>query len=408
MNNNKLKILILSITILLLAIAGFFVFRRFEKKSKNINFTIQQKLETSRKSQDEKISTSSELGKESIESTTTPEIATNDQAVMATSSQAMDMLFFGDLMLDRYVGENIRKYGYVYPFLKLFDCGSTTQNCLPIDPSLNIFFQKAEVVSVNLEGAVTDKGKHYPPGNSYDFAFDPKLIGNLKKFGINYLSIANNHLSDQGADGISQTAKNLDKLGIAYAGCIDALVGDCSSRIIEKNGKKISMVSLSMVYKKFDQQKTNQIIKSLDAKSDLVVVNIHWGIEYSHQFSKSQQAVAHQLADSGADLIIGHHPHVVQGMEIYGTKNIPIFYSLGNFIFDQYFSSDTQEELAVGVVFSDGKPKIVLFPMNSSKSQPAVLAGKAKAEFLKKFTSWSLLDTKIKASIEKRSSLEIN
>jgi poly-gamma-glutamate synthesis protein (capsule biosynthesis protein) len=147
-------------------------------------------------------------------------------------------------------------------------------------------------------------------------------------------------------------------------------------------------------------EKVKKIIADLNGRTDLIIVNIHWGVEYEHVFNKTQQDLARDLIDSGADIIIGHHPHVVQGLEIY--KNKPIFYSLGNFIFDQDFSRDTQEELAVEINFNpDGQAKARLYPLLSRQSQPSLMAGKEKENYLKKIAGWSKGDSELFEQIKK-------
>jgi poly-gamma-glutamate synthesis protein (capsule biosynthesis protein) len=103
-----------------------------------------------------------------------------------------------------------------------------------------------------------------------------------------------------------------------------------------------------------------------------------------------QQQVGHQLIAAGADIIIGHHPHVIQGLEIYQGK--PIFYSLGNFIFDQYFSSDTQEGLGVGIELANDKITIKLIPFVSEFSQVRFMDEKEKKIFYENFVKWSKID----------------
>ena len=132
--------------------------------------------------------------------------------------------------------------------------------------------------------------------------------------------------------------------------------------------------------------------------TDLVIVNVHWGTEYEHQFNKIQQETAHNLIDAGADIIIGHHPHVVQGIEIYQGK--PIFYSLGNFIFDQYFSSDTRAGLAVGINITDGKSEFYLFPLKSKLSQVELTEGAEKEKFFSDLINWSNLEENYKEQIK--------
>lgn len=244
----------------------------------------------------------------------------------------INMLFAGDLMLDRYVKDRIDKYGLDYLFAK-------------VDPE---FWQGLDLFSVNLEGAVTEAGQHYEPVKAYDFAFAPEIVAGLKKYNINFFNLANNHIDDQGLKGIEQTRKNLDELEFSYAGCPNGIISDCSTKVMTVNDIKIGMVGLSTLWSRPDPDKLRKMMDDVNEQSDYVVVNVHWGEEYETKSNKLQQELGRQLIDLGADLIIGHHPHVVQETEIYKDKYI--YYSLGNFIFDQYFAEATQKGLLVKVV----------------------------------------------------------
>ncbi len=259
----------------------------------------------------------------------------------------ISFLFSGDIMMDRHVLNLIEKNGVEY---LLDDLGNSFD------------FTVFDLISANLEGAVTNGGEHYKPENLYDFAFDPEHIEKLKKYNFNFFNIANNHLADQGLKGIEETRKNLDALAFNYSGCSDSLIDDCTTKIIEIKNKKIAMLGFSAVYKSLDLDKLKKEIEVARENSDLLIVNIHWGTEYQRKYNKTQQNLAHLIIDSGADAIIGHHPHVIQGIEIY--KNKPIFYSLGNFIFDQYFSSDTQNGLMIELKFNE-KLFIKIHPIKS-------------------------------------------
>jgi poly-gamma-glutamate synthesis protein (capsule biosynthesis protein) len=301
--------------------------------------------------------------------------------------KTMSFLFLGDMMLDRYVLGKIKKVG--------------VDNLLKnIAGEENRFFMGQDIVSTNLEGVVTNKGSHYSPNYQNDFAFSPENVAILKKYNFNFFNLANNHLTDQSVKGITETRQNLSNLKVNYSGSADSAVDEYSSYVINIGGQKVAMVGLSMVYHDFDLKKANALIKDLKSKNDKVIVNIHWGSEYQHQFSKKQQAVAYALVDSGADLIIGHHPHVVQGMEVY--KNKFIFYSLGNFIFDQYFSADTQEELAIGLNFTGSSTTAYLYPIVSKDMAPELLKGDKKAEFLQKFIKWSSASKEIESQIKQQ------
>ena len=294
------------------------------------------------------------------------------------------MLFFGDMMLDRHVGERIAQAGIDYIFEKL---------------DKEKFFSGYNLIGCNLEGAVTDNGAHYNPVMSYDFAFAPKLINELKNYNFNFFNLANNHFADQGERGIIETRENLDELGFNYVGCPDGIANDCSVKTIELSGKRIGVVGFSMVYSELNDIEIRDIIENLAGQTDVVIVNIHWGVEYEHQFNKIQQKIARTIIDAGADIIIGHHPHVVQGIEVYKGKLI--FYSLGNFIFDQYFSRDTQEGLAVGINLDDDGQKFFFYPLKSKLSAVELMDDNEKKIFFNQLISWSEIDEENKEKIIK-------
>lgn len=302
--------------------------------------------------------------------------------IIKPESPAYDLLFFGDLMLDRNVGKIIKQ-------------DKNGVNGLLIDMPTD-FFINHDIVGANLEGAVTVGGKHAAPINSYDFAFAPELVKVFKdNYNFNFFDISNNHVTDQGVAGFKETQQNLEDLSLNFVGCPDKQVGDCSVKFIKVNGKTIGVAGFSMVYGVFPVSEALEKIKSLASSTDMVIVNVHWGTEYEHRFSKVQQNLAHKIIDAGASAVIGHHPHVVQGMEIY--NNHPIFYSLGNFIFDQYFSTDTQEELAVNLKYQNKVWQIVLTPLSSNRSHISIMGEQAKKKFLQKFVSWSNLNEDFKS-----------
>lgn len=323
------------------------------------------------------------------------EVLSNHQAILSSQTQwrlpenapvdnDLRFYFFGDLMLDRHVGERLADK----PLSTLFS---------GFDGD-NRFWAGADIVGANLEGAVTDSGAHYAPQNAYDFAFPPTRIAELKDYGFNYFTSANNHFSDQGQMGVEETRKNLSELGFNYSGSTDAKIDEYSRKDVIVSNQKIAMIGLSMVYNDFDLETAEKLIETASLETDLVIVNIHWGTEYQHQFSKHQQNIGQSLIEAGADAIIGHHPHVVQGMEIYQGK--PIFYSLGNFIFDQYFSEDTQEGLSVGLDISPATTTIFFQPLKSEKAAPRLMTAVEKTKFLEKFSGWSQADSDLEMKIK--------
>ena len=309
--------------------------------------------------------------------------ASGSLPVASDKEEGPHLLFFGDLMLDRNVAAILKNKNLD---LLLEGLASSTD------------FKQFDLVGANLEGAVTNKGEHYSPEMGFDFAFLPDRVAQLKSYNFSYFTIANNHITDQGAKGLGETRKNLSDLEFNYSGDADAQISSSSLTQLVIHNQKISLVAFSMVYHNFDLTKAKELIGAAKKESAWVIVNIHWGNEYQHNHSASQQKIAHEFIESGADIIIGHHPHVVQGIEIY--KNRPIFYSLGNFIFDQYFSPDTQEGLGVELDLQAESIGIKLIPLSSRKSAPSLMGEEKKVRFLENLAAWSQADESLKAQIK--------
>ena len=151
-----------------------------------------------------------------------------------------------------------------------------------------------------------------------------------------------------------------------------------------------------------DKMKAIELVRKVSEEVDYLIVSIHWGYEYKHIPSDEIQVkLGHTFIDAGADFIIGHHPHVVQSFEEYNGKFI--FYSLGNFVFDQYWSRDTQEELGIKIILTkddeDLVTKVELFPMASTLSQPYLMEGDAKTKWIEKFIGYGKYDENTIAEI---------
>ncbi|NTW22680.1 CapA family protein [Candidatus Falkowbacteria bacterium] len=311
--------------------------------------------------------------------------STSEIEPAAVADKGFSGLFFGDIMIDRHVATRIKND----------DIASLMGG---LSGESGKFFKDYDLVSANLEGAVTDKGAHYALQLTNDFAFKPATVASFKQYGFNFFNLANNHLTDQGQKGVTETRTNLSALGFGYSGCADRQIGDCSGAVKELNGTKIALLGFSMVYGDLDSAAAKLKVAEAKKQNDFVLVNVHWGTEYTHQFSKKQQALGHALVDAGADAVIGHHPHVTQGIERYKGK--PIFYSLGNFIFDQYFSRDTQESLAIGLFMEPGTTTVRIFPLKQKRSVPELMNGKEKDAFLLKVSDWSTSEQEFKEVIK--------
>lgn len=293
--------------------------------------------------------------------------------------RALTILAFGDMMLGRYVRTMMNRYGLDYIFEKM-----------PAG-----FIGDADVVFGNLEGPIKGEGKS--GGTAMNFSFNEDVAPLLKRHGFNLLSVANNHAVDQGWIGRDTTTVALDASGLGWCG--HPSEADPASVYYGSAGdKKFAFVCFHDVNFKLDDEAAVKLVREVGEKVDYAIVSIHWGYEYKHKPDwKTQIEPGRAFVDAGADFVIGHHPHVVQSFEIYNGK--PIFYSLGNFVFDQYWSKDTQEELALGIVLQKNFQKIYLFPMKSELSQSHLMTERERSEWIERFIGYGDYDEEMKTMI---------
>lgn len=263
--------------------------------------------------------------------------------------------FAGDVMFDRGVKGSVKK-NFQGDYNQLFDNINGENN----NESL---FNKDDISFVNLEGPVSDVGHNV--GSIYSFRMDPVVISVLKNLGIDIVSFANNHVGDYTSLAFSDTLKRLQDGNILFTGAGENYTDAINPRVIEKNNIKTCFIGFSDVgpnwIKATDKNpgiliaqdpNFSKIISDAKTGCDVLIVSFHWGDEYQKHNSR-QEKLAHEAIDSGADIIVGAHPHVAQDVEIYKDK--PIMYSLGNFMFDQYFSQETMGGLVVQLkAYKDG------------------------------------------------------
>lgn len=289
--------------------------------------------------------------------------------------ETVKILHFGDMMLDRNVKKQIDRHSADYLFEELL--------------GENSFFPNPDIIAANLEGAFADFKRR--TAKSIAFCFDPTVLPAIKKYGFSVFNLANNHSADMGGAGFAETQKNLKNAGIEFYG-EQYKVGEPSRLIKKVGGKKLGFVGINDIAAKLDVKKALELVADTKTVVDFVIVNAHWGEEYKFlQSNQRQQELARLLIDKGADVVIGHHPHVIQEIEIY--KNRPIFHSLGNFIFDQYFSTTTQQGLGLGLEFINGNTLVAtIFPIESKSSRVRLMDGKQREELLSKIAEKSRLE----------------
>ena len=265
-------------------------------------------------------------------------------------------------MLGRNVQLLGERFGEDYPFEKVKD-----------------LLAQYDVAVGNLEGPVV-AGAPRTPANSFKFAFPTSSPMALRAAGFNLVSLANNHTVDFGQKGYEETVGRLAEEGISSFGHPISGSAAYVKRIEQKN-KKIAFFGYNATYPSLDEKSAlSEISGERESSPDqLIFIFIHWGEEYSLSAGDSQKKLAHEFIDAGATAVIGSHPHVVQEFELY--KNRPVFYSLGNFIFDQYFSKETQEGLMVSAKIFETKIVYEFLPIVSIKSQPGIIESALGAEW---------------------------
>ncbi len=301
----------------------------------------------------------------------------------------------GDIMLDRGVAKVVKLQGKGsdFPFsggsatITGRTCCSALDNPVPVTRrtgragAVRDLLTSADLTVANFENPAPDAFRYHTQGTV--FSADPKLIAGLKKAGFDVVSIGNNHIRDAGAKGILDTIKNLKKYGIKSTGAGANLAAARKPAVVETHGQKVAILGYDTIAKYYaagpstagSAQLSRSVVradikKARAAGADVVIVYPHWGTEYSPRPFAAQQALARAIIDAGADMVIGNHAHWVGAMEVY--KGRPIWYALGNFVFDQDWSEPTMEGITLELTFRGAdlvqarmRPHVIL-----DKSQP--------------------------------------
>lgn len=263
------------------------------------------------------------------------------------------ILFTGDIMLARRVEDEIR-------FAKEKS----------IFRNVRAFQHTHSYVIGNFESAIPEV--HVKTGDfTFQFSSASSTLSYVYDSGFTHLSLANNHAYDFGEEGNESTVRSIHSANMTPFG--NAVTeGENSITRIDVNGETVSIIAIHAVWRSPDMNALKQLIVREEKQTDIQIAVIHWGIEYESVHSQSQEQLAHSLIDMGVDAIIGHHPHVIQDIGLY--KNAPIFYSLGNYVFDQYWNEAVQTGLTVSLVPNDDTLTFKIVPIKIVRSVPEVIA----------------------------------
>ena len=239
----------------------------------------------------------------------------------------------GDVSFTRDIGKFIhlkRRKDYNYPL-------SFVKNIL----------EKSDLTLINLETTITPRLNYLSPlfrKNKLNFSSHYMALNSLVNNGVNVVNLANNHMNDYGSIGLENTIDLVNKAGLTHVGTHKDI-----SNIFVINGVRIGILGVCRNFLKVKNSHINSYnssryqnlleqVRLLKTKSDIVIVTIHWGTEYKLKPNRNQRFLAKLLVENGSDVIIGHHPHVIQSMETIkvGNRKGTVFYSIGNFLFDSH------------------------------------------------------------------------
>lgn len=276
------------------------------------------------------------------------------ETVLETPSNELTLMVTGDIMLGRTVmTKSIEEMSWEYPVTYVAERLS-----------------RSDITFSNLENPIIADCPIHTSG--FTFCSPPESLGTLTKSGVNIVTIANNHTLNYGREGLSETKFHLKNNEILSTG-----TGEIE--VIEIKGYKLGFIGLDLVTNEFESEMISFIKESKD-KADFLILGVHWGAEYQPKGGLMQQKWANEFVKAGVDLIIGHHPHWVQDaecidkatqeslshlerevllkpgilMESCPDNSVRVYYSLGNFIFDQMWSEETKKGLAVEITIKDG------------------------------------------------------
>ena len=295
------------------------------------------------------------------------------QLRLTEKNEPICLVAVGDIILSRYVAQKINEHndpGFPFQYTEWI-------------------LQSGVITFGNLENPLT-------PGRDIKIPemilrADTAMAPALKEAGFDILSLANNHLPDFGAKGVRDTIYNLKKADIGYVGAGKNEKEACEPRYMDIKGCKLAFLAFTDPDIAPDNYSAgigsgtaalnsdNMKISIINAakNADFTIVYLHLGTEYAPEPDEKQVYYSHMAIDAGADLVIGSHPHVVQKAELYKGKYI--LYSLGNFIFDQLWSEETRESVAVNIyIGKKGVERIEFIPLYiNDETQPIILGGQA-------------------------------
>jgi len=293
----------------------------------------------------------------------------------------------GDLMMSSWIIDVVKEKGVDYPF-----------------DSTRALLRGADIAIANLEAPLTADGEPFE-GKKYTFKVPPEFVSGIAAAGFDVVNMANNHSVDFGCTGVANTIKALESAGIQHCGAGENRERACAPSFIDVNGFRVAFVGFSMTFPDEFWATADtcgtcyptdallyDVISECEQQADLTVVSFHWGAEKFTAPKEYQINFGHKAIDYGADLVLGHHPHVLQGLELYKGKLIA--YSLGNYVFASYSNVARTSVILKAKIDAGGLVLARLTPINVHNAvvefQPTVLRGRAQSAVLDSLRNMSL------------------
>lgn len=300
-------------------------------------------------------------------------------AEMEPADETVRLVFAGDVLLSDHVLNAYEKAG-----------GDITG---VVDQALLDQAEAGDLFIVNQEFPFSDRGEA-APDKQYTFRLPPQRVELFKQMGIDWVTLANNHALDFGEEALVDTLQTLDEAGIVHVGAGRNLAEAKEPAVAEIKGKRIGLIGATRVIPEtswnassdkpgmlvtYDPAMTLEEIGKLKERCDFVAVYVHWGIERDERPQEYQRAMGKQYIDAGADLVVGSHPHVLQGIEYYKGK--PIVYSLGNFV----FGSSIPRTALLTVEWDGEETRLSLVPATSSAGYTRMVTEEAQRDAFYKY-----------------------
>jgi gamma-polyglutamate biosynthesis protein CapA len=283
-----------------------------------------------------------------------------------TSEAEVTLVAVGDILLDRGVGKQIVRFGADYPFERVGG-----------------LLREADIAFGNLECPLAAGGEKVK--KRYSFRAKPEMAESLARAGFDLLSLANNHTMDCGRIGLTETMENLSRPNLRWCGAGKTRSEAEMATVLEVQGIRVAFVGFCEFVPErafprddrptilFAEEETvRRVVSAARPQADVVIASFHWGIEFDSRPTEFQKGLARAAVESGADIVLGHHPHVLQPLEVmsHNGRRALIAYSLGNFVFDPTSSAPSRSMILRCTFGKNGLHRAEVLPMQIEQCRP--------------------------------------